>query len=243
MSRYILLRWLCSISLLVCAAQSLHADDVTGRNCRKAAWEWTLEERLAARFDPHQMRQRIAAARETGAHGMVRVDPSMTVASLASAEQLPTIIDGNRNPELFLSWELFDDLLREAYVEPSEARDTIRATFLERATRLSLPPDFWDRLAVAAASRLELIARERELLAARSVADVESRRHADAELDLIEAQLCSARSESLRKARIAFGEETFNRFLYVAVAPNLKYQMEPGKAGAKELRAGEEGCK
>jgi hypothetical protein len=189
------------------------------------------------------MRHRITAAHETGAQGTIRAESSTPATAASSAEQLPTVIDGNRNPELFLPWELFDDLLREAYVGPSEARDVIRATFLERATRLSLPSDFWDKLAVAAASRLELIARERELLATRSAADPGSRRRLDAELDQIEGLLCGARIESLRKARVAFGEETFTRFLYVAVAPNLKYQMEPGTAGAKELRAGEEGCK
>ncbi len=72
-------------------------------------WEWTLEERLKERLDAVKIRERDAAAdpRETAGSSNKTDD----IAVVAKDRPFEYRIDGRRNPELFLSFELVDTLL------------------------------------------------------------------------------------------------------------------------------------
>lgn len=88
----------------------------------KAAWLWTEEERLAARFIIGSAERRSRVPRPRG----------QTVAL--------DYVDGGRTPELLLTHELFADLMRQAFPrERGPEKWTAKA--FERAGRLYLIPD------------------------------------------------------------------------------------------------------
>src|SRR5215212_9172353 len=82
----------------------------------KPAWEWTLEERIAARTDGMLATKRIQAAfaEQVGDEGQTKV-------SAGKYRKEPSdVIDGNRNPELFLPTELFESALTLGLVLPDD---------------------------------------------------------------------------------------------------------------------------
>lgn len=68
---------------------------------QKTAAEWTLEQRIARRLDPDDVRRRLAVQ-----------PPRPAVAEGRSTAQPVFVIDGATDPELFLPWELMDHFLQ-----------------------------------------------------------------------------------------------------------------------------------
>ncbi len=178
----------------------------------KPAWKWTLEERLAARFDPAAMAVREAEHQAEQERIFERFgDPLEEEARKmtgppATAEHL----DGRKAPELYLPGELFTTLLHRGFSQGGnwDIRNS-RGPIEERAAALGFGRDLWVRLEKAAAPYLRLL---RESGPRR--VDQENTKH--------DIRLCRLRARALEAAKAEFGEESFLRLLYEAVAPNAR---------------------
>src|SRR5258708_14734525 len=84
---------------LACAALAL-----TSLASSKRPWEWTDDERIASRFAAQEIEQRANAYKAS--------HPKTTLDARTSGVGVRYVIDGRRNPELFMRHELFEDLLR-----------------------------------------------------------------------------------------------------------------------------------
>lgn len=86
-----------------------------GEKNAKPAWEWTVEERLATRFDPIQMRQRVEAN-----------------AAPEALRHLPPNHDylvGFDHPELFLPVEVFQMFTERAFSMDRVSREITRGAY------------------------------------------------------------------------------------------------------------------
>lgn len=81
----------------------------------KAAWEWSLDERIAKRLDAQQIRER-AGARERD----LSKDPMRLQAHDSGPVEF--VIEGRRNPELFMTFELFGSIFLG--IDPRTAKET-----------------------------------------------------------------------------------------------------------------------
>lgn len=206
---------------------------------RKPAWKWTVEERLAKRFDPEGMaareRERVA---EREAH-RARI-PSSTGSPLFDFEEpadgpRSDRIDGRKYPELYLPFELFIVLLDHGFPPDGQYTSELRGPIEERAAALGFGQDLWPRLEKAAAPLLELH-REDERLhrsAPTSAPDLKD--------DGRSILFCHTRARAMAAAKAEFGEEPFLRLLYEAVAPDLQIEFFPPGV-AKDLHYLEAGC-
>jgi len=210
----------------------------------KPAWQWTLDERLAKRFDTASQMDRITP-QATEPYGVLSVPDAAIANPSATAAKLPSIIVGVRNPELLLPWELFDVLVSGALSADSTTRDEERRELADnaRTAGLTLPPDFWKTLETAARPQWEMehraiaIGRRIQKAAADEVPSVRAEYVRNYE------GLCEARADSIERARAAFGAEWFDRFLYEAVAPRT-VQIKPGGVDDPHLlRVIDGGCR
>jgi hypothetical protein len=175
----------------------------------KPAWQWSSDERIAARLDPAGRAARLEAHRQE----LERRGGPGTPHPFSGCDD---ILDGNAQPQLFLVTELFPALVTSAFVSlpkvyPLVVRKGAHDVFRSDAE--------WQRFASITAPYAKLIARERELLAAQNHAT-------PAELDQIRNELASVRAQkdpamirALDQSRAAFGKEAFDRMLYTVVAP------------------------
>jgi len=191
----------------------------------KPPWQWTIEERLRVRFDAEQIGLRVRAHRRDVASGdgTREVLPTST-----NSEEF--VIEGQRNPELFLPHELLSVLLRGVDTDPG-ARDRFRAAFAEDIREFGWDDkSFWrefERLTVDAAPDLHHRG-GRPKQAADNTESVPDR--------------CRARRAVLVAARAHFGDE-FDRFLYEVVAPTLNIAMRHVPENEPlQLKQLEEGC-
>ena len=199
-------------------------------------WEWTTEERIARRLDPAAIAERVRV--HQGTHPSHAGQSTLNTAAAAPA----FVIDGNRNPELFLPWEVMDELLenasgdlravqpgRRAYrdaVEASGWDETIFWPTLERLARnYAATKDAAIRFQMRTARRADTLSRS-EIL----------------ERDRLNHEVCSSRAETLQAARARFGAAAFDRFLYTAVAPHMG-MASMGATDARTLRWIEGGCR
>jgi len=110
---------------------------------RQPAWSLTTEERLAIRLDAAHMRQR-EIARSESQRGVKAAEPVVP-------RYETYVIDGCRDPELFLPTELFDALLLRlaqsdgAFASERDAIERISARYRE-AKRAKADPDELCRL-------------------------------------------------------------------------------------------------
>ncbi len=199
---------------------------------KKPAWQWTVEERLAARFDPEGMKVRAAREAELARKTAARFGESFDISSDQHS------IDGKREPELFLPGELFDALLSHAFHHSSLHQREMRPYIEERAAVLGFGSDLWVRLEKVAAPFLRLQGEQqlRVLAAAGHAQELKDSDHDN-------LMICRAQSKAFADAKAAFGEQAFLRLLYEAVAPtmSLGYQLKEGMAD--QLRFRERGCR
>ncbi len=176
-----------------------------GQESQRQPWKWTDEERIAKRFDPSSMHSREDAyvAKTEGA-------------AVAIGRE---VVDGDKNPELFLPTELYRNLLMRAFSPVPEASQVFRDVYQSKSGGLRIDDDFWRRLERTARPYLDSIETQRALGKEYQTAHPGRR----AEIDRQEAERgmtdCRLVIQNLASARATFGWEAFDRFLYEAVAP------------------------
>lgn len=210
------------VVLLLLASQGL--ADAAKVHFRKPAWQWTLDERLAARFDPAAQAARKAAHRDVIAH--------LRLGSPAD------VVDGHETPELYLPTELFSHLLRVAFPAAGAEGALARRAIEERAAPLGFTPDLWPRLEAAVSPHLDLRLGSSKLFG-----------HGPAlggkglfGQPTGELALCRHQAEALAAAKAEFGEPAFLRFLYEAVAPTARLTYSVNWMSRAEARFIEQGC-
>ncbi len=205
-------------ALLPGVAVAQEAETERKADPRKPAWKWSIEERLAARFDPVAMAAREAEYEAEQEEFRKRgYDPLFDEWAKMTAPQ-PAIehLDGRKAPELFLPGELFSTLLRRG-LPPEEERERAglqisRSQIEQRAAALGFGRDLWDRLEKVAASYLKLLySEDRRRL---RTGENDYRKQED------RLRICREYTQAVKAARAEFGEETFLRLLYEAVAPD-----------------------
>lgn len=186
----------------------------------RKAWLLTIEQRLAQRFDPEDIeKRRVAYGTEHPAA------QKQTRAIDATAEKaLVYVIDGRRNPELFLPHELFD-LLVSGLTTDQVLQHKQRSFYGPFIRAMGLDEgEFWRDLSTAAGRYVQM-------------------KYGDLGPEPTDDARCRARHEALQLARQAFGYEQFDRILYTVVAPTAQYSAaSSGGDPAVALRRAEEGC-
>jgi hypothetical protein len=211
------------ILLSVCVL-ALSADAAENSLSTKPTWKWTVEERIKARTDPSSITERLDKRLKKAARDGNKDDEAI-IAKLAY------IVDGSDTPELILPTELWSFLMSSAFDSNPEFSSVSREIYTKKAVGISLPKDFWDRLAVYVAA----VRKAGEPLAA-----ARERRDRPA-VETAWRELCHARAETLNSARAEFGDEIFLRFLYQSVANGLSIS-DYKAADPDQLRRNEEGC-
>lgn len=187
----------------------------------KPAWAWSVDERLAVRFDRAEAKRRVEARRV--------IDPAI-------GNRWVDVIDGSRNPELFLPAELFDSVIRHGYVG-----ETWRDDHVDDLPAAGLPSDFWERLEDVAAPYIENVQR-REMLLRKARHLTEAERDAiQRELSALEPTACRNGAEALARARKMFGA-ALDRFMYASIAPNIAVYSDEFEDREAMLRT-EGGCR
>jgi hypothetical protein len=227
------------IPTLAVAAQS--AEGPTKRNPPKPAWRWSVDERLAKRLDPESMKAR-AEAQAAELKDFQKRFPApaddLFAGELKNQQNVDTI-RGDKNPELFLTFELFDQLLEMGFPSNGMNQQESRRLIEERAVVLGFGQDLWDRLERAAAPFLKLQRREAQL--GRTGA-LPSRSAEGTKMSPEALHWCRERARAITSAKAEFGEEPFLRLLYAGVTPGfgITYVFDPGDAD--RLRYVEGGC-
>jgi hypothetical protein len=157
----------------------------------KPAWKWSDDERIALRANSDLARVRVAES----------AIPQASRRIAASALQRPVldIIDGKRQPELFLPTELFDTLVRDGLING----DTWREFYSKPLQSAGLPPNFWTQLDRVVGSYAADLRRQSEV-----VHDSHAPQPNDAAAyEAVQlATLCGERFDALQRARNEFGE-------------------------------------
>jgi hypothetical protein len=197
----------------------------------KPAWQWTDEERIAARVDRVRAQARVQAAQSAG-------DVQAASAVTGDGARLTDVIDGQRNPELFLPTELFEAAVNLGLVIPDDWQET----WANGAAAAGLPKDFWQRLPIVAGPFVGDLRRRHDLFELARGAGRDERIRYDRQLAALAATLCRDRATALAAARKEFGEP-LDRFLYLTVAAgkSIAYYDEEQDRGRLEEQA--RGCR
>jgi hypothetical protein len=212
------------IAILTATAFPADGEVREGKADRKAAWDWTIEERLAKRFDPVAMRTREAEYQKV--QPTAATSKGYATANGRERASISYSIDGRYHPELFLSHELFDTLITGFTPDlelRAKQRDFLREDLLKHGFDQEL---FWVQL--------------------ESVGGEYARLHYDqtkATTKGVDIERCRSRFRALEAARFLFGRQRLDRFLYEALAPKTSFSVTTaGIDQASRLRQAEEGC-
>ena len=201
------------------------------------AWNWSDEDRVRTRFDPKAIRERAAAhAANAG------TQPSVHLQAVPSDRFRPSqqhVLDGARNPELFLPAELLDVLLQGLHSDP-KMRAPARLALAKGIHEMGYAEaDFWNKLQRLSAPYLALKSRPGNT-------SIQRVRAPDGKMVSfpMDVDRCVARHDVLQSSRAAFGAQKFQRFLYTAIAPEVQrsdgtQQIDP----AQELLFVARGCR
>ncbi len=199
----------------------------SGSRQKKESWDWTDSERIATRFDPAF----IKANSHPPGHA-----PAGYVAAEGIRSDLVLVIDGDKTPEAFLPFELFNSLLGGLRGDAAFQQQR-RAMLRSRITAYGFkdPDVFWGELGRIVQPHLALLAKSASLddriqrAGARDRDALQTLRH---QLDIT---VCHSRFQALSAARRHFGQENFDRFLYSVVAPDLHTMAPVAGADAASL--------
>lgn len=203
------------------------ADGARGQDSPRPAWQWTEEERIAKRYDPSSMRSR---------EGAFFAD---TPGPLHRGRD---VVEGAKNPALFLPFELFQSLLMKTFSPLPEASQVFRDVYQERFGGAWFGDDFWQRLEQTARPYLDSIRTQRARAKEYQEAPPERRAEIDSQADELGQEACRLRVQSLETVRAAFGREAFDRFLYEAVAASMFHASVDSHVSADHLRHLAGGC-
>lgn len=214
---------LLALSLNASAAErALQSPERVGQQRRP--WEWTIEERLAARVNPVKIAERQNA--EEARYRSAGAQPPST----AREPTQSYAIDGSRNPELLLPHELFQSLLTGLAPDdkPRAAhRKSLRPGIVASGFDEEL---FWALLRSAAGEYIDNYA-------------YPARDPVSSMSDGPQYGLCRAAFTALNNARQVIGPDRFDRFLYEVVAPGTWVGSATNAPDpAAELRYVERGC-
>jgi hypothetical protein len=206
---------------------------------KKPAWQWTVDERLAKRFDPAQMKARAAEhdAEQKALEELNRVNGSDPLFSIPPDAAPTMTIDGRKTPELFLTEELFTTLLGRAFPPGGEHMQQLRGPIERRAAALGFGRDLWPRLEKVAAPLRKLEAEQKQ------PGDSPSTPVNIYKMDAQSVRFCRVRAQVIAAAKKEFGEEAFLRLLYEALAPEVRLTYPIYPRMADHIRFMEEGCR
>lgn len=190
----------------------------------KKAWEWTVDERIAARCDRSLAKARVERARAEGLAPNVRKNGR--VAPLAVTD----VIIGRHTPHLFLPTEVFETVVHHGFLI-----DGWRDVYAEEIASSGLPDTFWEQLSGVSALYIEDL-RERDRIARDP--DVDARFGL---YQALQGRLCANRAAALAQARLLFGPN-FDVFMYRHIAPTKKLDTDQVQ-DPKELKSRERGCR
>lgn len=182
----------------------LLAAAARGQDSSRPPWKWTDEERIAKRYDPASMRSR-ENAYVAGTEG----------AAVAAGRD---VVQGDKNPELFLPFELYQDLLMRVFSPVPEASQVFRDVYQSKSGGIRIDDDFWQRLERTARPYLDSIETQRALAKEYQTAHPGRRAEIDRQAEDFGKEACRLNAQNLETARATFGREAFDRFLYEAVA-------------------------
>jgi hypothetical protein len=210
---------------------------------QKPAWKWTVEERLARRFDTAAIKARAAeeaAVRDKARSRFAFSDQDGDVFGKSqNSPESPLIesVDGDLHPELFLPSELFDDLLSLGFPPGGAYQRDTRSKIDDRTAALGFGSDFWPRLKRVTAAYLDYQQHRPPAKASPGVPEFR--------IDPEGRRWCQLRAETLAAAKREFGEEPFLRLLYVAVTPGhaRNYMIDDLGEHERYLRYLEGGCR
>ncbi|HYC89930.1 MAG TPA: hypothetical protein VEO54_12015 [Thermoanaerobaculia bacterium] len=218
-----------SITIVLAVAHSLSGAPPTSV---KEPWEWTVEERLAARFNSSARKDRVARA----AQG----ERNVRIATAAHDE--PSRFDslhGRVHPELLLPTEVFGSFVRAAFTLDDAAAEEFRKDAAGKARQFGMPPSLLRDVATVSAEYAGVEARikqTRDRLLTSSGKDLQE---GLATLRRLESEACKARFLALSELRSRY--PGFDRYLYGAIAPNVFFEVYEVQH-ADELRRNERGC-
>jgi hypothetical protein len=203
----------------------------------KEAWELTDDERITARLDPERINQR---ALDHAARVARQRSGSSSILALGSGPTSNFRIDGAENPELFLPFELFNDLLRGVDRNLSSTdREVARAILAPKIKSFGFEPEaFWSAFASTTARYFDF--RDGKQRLSESKRSLSEAKRFPSEPNDVYIGLCRERLIALNAARDRFGRATFDRFLYQVVAPTLSFSsLAPDEAqGLRYMAAG-----
>lgn len=196
----------------------------------KEPWEWTVEERIAARTDRAEIRRRVEEARQRG-----RVHAQ-------AAARTADVLSGAENPELFLPTEIISNFVASAYAVDDEVTKGFQQSAAIDAAEAGLPDDFLSVFETEGALYIEAAKRDRAVRDAvdRGTIDPIS---AHAQLrELEETELCPRRVALVERMRELYGTR-FERFLYGGVVRGMSRAYVGHSPGATELAREMRGCR
>jgi hypothetical protein len=195
----------------------------------RRSWEWTLEDRIALRTSAEAAQQRL----------LVSGRRTKGVAKFAANAKSATVVDsfdGQTHPELFLPYQVFEELVKLSLLSDVRTSQLFREGLSPEVQRYGLPPDFWDRLrTISAIYTADVHAMRNAQL------KVAANQKTDSVTDRYRA-LCRSRAEALAAARAEFGRQRLDRFLYEVIAVNM-FSTAFSLPDPALLRQAEEGCR
>lgn len=197
----------CSCLFAILQSTSLSAQQ------NRRPWEWTEEERIRMRVDPAAISKRIAEYEE------LQRESSRRFGRVLRLQRMRDQIVGRDHPEAWLPFELFRALYRDLEnvlkgQKPVHESAEIAAAGID-------PVTFWSRLQTVSDQLIVLNARERAMAAELDTASPARLRELNLENSALYYAICRAEFEALHRARAEFGRSTFDRFLYIVIAPSL----------------------
>lgn len=225
--------------LLACAAMAWAASAMSAPPS-KPIWQWTTNERLAARFDEAARVRRVEAfeAERAVVHGRA-ASPAGHAVPLG--RRPADSIHGSEHPELLMPFEIFTSFTEAAYGTDDDVARHVQRDAIAKALKLGLPPELFPAIRKQAREFIAMQQDERTLKQQLFSGGVGDPQNGMARLRALQKSECASRAEAMRKLRATFGL-AFDKFLYSVIAPGVfRDFFEPVSADA--LRAEEEGCK
>jgi len=209
------------VSLVSPIALAQQAPPETAVAATKPAWEWTLDERIAKRLDPASIRERTQASERDDIEKDGFTPEVRASVGLLFVAPTRFVVEGRRNPELLMPFELFGSILGGVDTEPDNRNGTRR--FYRDEIRESGWTEelFWQTLEQAS---VDFMKAQEERLAMEYKAQslpLAERRALSIKAEALGPRECGLRAEALRAVRQKLGAEKFDRFLYEKVAPNV----------------------